>query len=189
MAETKSMTAEQVVGYLLEGDGLDLRVSRFPGSCSGCWRRRCRSWLAVLTVSERRRSAWRIATVTGRVRGRRAPGRSSWRSRDPPRLLLSRLSRAARAGRAGAGDGGAGGLRRGVSTRKVDQVVESLGIRVSKSEVSRICAGLDEQVEACRNRPLEGRYPLPLARREGREGLRRRPRLAKARLDPCPARF
>ena len=47
----------------------------------------------------------------------------------------------------------------GVSTRKVDQVVESLGLRVSKSEVSRICAGLDEQVEAFRNRPLEGRYP------------------------------
>jgi putative transposase len=38
-------------------------------------------------------------------------------------------------------------------------VVESLGIRISKSEVSRICAGLDEQVEAFRNRPLEGRYP------------------------------
>ncbi len=47
----------------------------------------------------------------------------------------------------------------GVSTRKVDQVVESLGLRVSKSEVSRICAGLDEQVEAFRQRPLEGRYP------------------------------
>jgi transposase-like protein len=47
----------------------------------------------------------------------------------------------------------------GVSTRKVDQVVESLGIRISKSEVSRICQGLDEQVEAFRNRPLEGRYP------------------------------
>jgi len=47
----------------------------------------------------------------------------------------------------------------GVSTRKVDQVVESLGLRVSKSEVSRICAGLDEQVEAFRSRPLEGRYP------------------------------
>src|SRR5438045_1429215 len=47
----------------------------------------------------------------------------------------------------------------GVSTRKVDQVVESLGLRVSKSEVSRICQGLDEQVEAFRNRPLEGRYP------------------------------
>jgi transposase-like protein len=47
----------------------------------------------------------------------------------------------------------------GVSTRKVDQVVESLGLRISKSEVSRICAGLDEQVEAFRHRPLEGRYP------------------------------
>jgi putative transposase len=47
----------------------------------------------------------------------------------------------------------------GVSTRKVDQVVESPGLRISKSEVSRICQGLDEQVEAFRNRPLEGRYP------------------------------
>ncbi len=47
----------------------------------------------------------------------------------------------------------------GVSTRKVDQVVESLGLRISKSEVSRICQGLDEQVNAFRNRPLEGRYP------------------------------
>jgi transposase-like protein len=41
----------------------------------------------------------------------------------------------------------------------VDQLVESLGLRVSRSEVSRICAGLDEQVEAFRTRPLEGRYP------------------------------
>ena len=47
----------------------------------------------------------------------------------------------------------------GVSTRKVDQVVESLGLRISKSEVSRICEGLEEQVEAFRSRPLEGRYP------------------------------
>src|SRR3712207_1413524 len=47
----------------------------------------------------------------------------------------------------------------GVSTRRVDQLVESLGLRVSKSEVSRICAGLDEHVEAFRSRPLEGRYP------------------------------
>jgi putative transposase len=46
----------------------------------------------------------------------------------------------------------------GVSTRRVDQLVESLGLRVSRSEVSLICAGLDEQVEAFRSRPLEGRY-------------------------------
>jgi putative transposase len=46
----------------------------------------------------------------------------------------------------------------GVSTRRVDQLVESLGLRVSRSEVSRICALLDEQVEAFRCRPLEGDY-------------------------------
>jgi putative transposase len=47
----------------------------------------------------------------------------------------------------------------GVSTRRVDQLVESLGLRISRSEVSRICALLDEQVEAFRQRPLEGDYP------------------------------
>jgi len=47
----------------------------------------------------------------------------------------------------------------GVSTRRVDQLVESLGLRVSRSEVSRVCALLDEQVEAFRQRPLEGEYP------------------------------
>src|SRR5215211_24008 len=47
----------------------------------------------------------------------------------------------------------------GVSTRRVDQLVESLGLRISKSEVSRICALLDEHVQAFRTRPLGGRYP------------------------------
>jgi putative transposase len=47
----------------------------------------------------------------------------------------------------------------GVSTRRVDQLVESLGLRISKSEVSRIAGLLDEQVRAFRSRPLEGRYP------------------------------
>src|SRR5918994_3110120 len=47
----------------------------------------------------------------------------------------------------------------GVSTRRVDQLVESLGLRISRSEVSRVCAALDEHVDAFRTRPLEGRYP------------------------------
>jgi transposase-like protein len=47
----------------------------------------------------------------------------------------------------------------GVSTRRVDQLVESLGLRISKSEVSRVCQALDEHVEAFRTRPLEGAYP------------------------------
>jgi putative transposase len=47
----------------------------------------------------------------------------------------------------------------GVSTRRVDQLVESLGLRISRSEVSRVCEALDEHVDAFRTRPLEGRYP------------------------------
>jgi len=42
---------------------------------------------------------------------------------------------------------------------KQAKVVESLGLRISKSEVSRIAGLLDEQVQAFRQRPLEGRYP------------------------------
>jgi hypothetical protein len=33
-------------------------------------------------------------------------------------------------------------------TRKVDQVVESLGLRISKREVSRICRGFVERARA-----------------------------------------
>src|SRR3954453_10655663 len=47
----------------------------------------------------------------------------------------------------------------GVSTRRVDQLVERLGLRIRKTEVSRVCEKLDEHVEAFRTRPLEGRYP------------------------------
>ena len=48
----------------------------------------------------------------------------------------------------------------GVSTRKVDRLVEQLGVaRSSKDQVSRLCRGLDEQVRVFRERPLEGRYP------------------------------
>jgi putative transposase len=34
----------------------------------------------------------------------------------------------------------------GVSARRLDQLVEALGLRISRSEVSRTCIGLDEQV-------------------------------------------
>ena len=45
----------------------------------------------------------------------------------------------------------------GVSTRSVDDLVAALGIDsgISKSEVSRICAGLDKVVGAFRTRPLD----------------------------------
>lgn len=43
----------------------------------------------------------------------------------------------------------------GVSTRRVDDLVRALGIEgISKSEVSRMCAALDTEVERFRGRPL-----------------------------------
>jgi putative transposase len=48
----------------------------------------------------------------------------------------------------------------GVSTRKVDRLVEQLGISsMSKDRVSALCRELDKRVEAFRCRPLEGTYP------------------------------
>jgi putative transposase len=48
----------------------------------------------------------------------------------------------------------------GVSTRKVDRLVEQLGIDgMTKDRVSALCRQLDEQVAAFRQRPLEGAYP------------------------------
>jgi putative transposase len=48
----------------------------------------------------------------------------------------------------------------GVSPRKVEALVQSLGILgVSTSEVSRLCAALDQQAAAFRTRRLDGQYP------------------------------
>jgi putative transposase len=47
----------------------------------------------------------------------------------------------------------------GVSTRKVNDLVEASGLEsLSKWEVSRTCGDLDPVVEACRTRRLEGEY-------------------------------
>jgi transposase-like protein len=159
MAETKRMTCEQVVGYLLEGEGLDFlreslswvvqqlmetEVSQLIGAGRGE-----RSEERLTHRNGYRMRPW--ATRAGEIelaipkirRGSYFPSFLEPRRRSE-QALVSVVQEAYVAG---------------VSTRKVDQVVESLGLRISKSEVSRICAGLDEQVDAFRNRPLEGRYP------------------------------
>jgi transposase-like protein len=159
MAETKRMTAEQVVSFLLEEEGVDfLRES-------------LRWVVQQLMESE-------VTELIGAERGERSEGRLTHRNGYRSRSWSTR---------AGELELAIPKLRRGsyfpsfleprkrseqalvsvvqeayvagVSTRKVDQVVESLGLRISKSEVSRICQGLDEQVDAFRSRPLEGRYP------------------------------
>ncbi len=159
MAETKRMTAEQVVSYLLEEDGVDFlresllwvvqqlmeaEVSELIGAEHG---ERSEERLAHRNGYRSRPWQTRAGEIELAIpkirRGSYFPSFLEPRRRSE-QALVSVVQEAYVAG---------------VSTRKVDQVVESLGLRVSKSEVSRICAGLDEQVEAFRNRPLEGRYP------------------------------
>ena len=160
MAETKRMTADEVVGYLLEGEGLDFLRESLTWVCQQ---------LMEAEVSE----------LVGAERGERAPEerlthRNGYRLR-PWHTRAGELELAIPKLRRGSYFPSFLEPRRrseqalvsvvqeayvaGVSTRKVDQVVESLGLRISKSEVSRICQGLDEQVDAFRQRPLEGRYP------------------------------
>jgi putative transposase len=159
MAERKRMTAEQVVGYLLEGEGLDFLRESLTWVCQQ---------LMEAEVSEL------IGAQRGERSEERLAHRNGYRSR-PWQTRAGELELAIPKIRRGSYFPSFLEPRRrseqalvsvvqeayvaGVSTRKVDQVVESLGLRVSKSEVSRICAGLDEQVDAFRNRPLEGRYP------------------------------
>lgn len=48
----------------------------------------------------------------------------------------------------------------GLSTRDVDNLVKTMGMSgVSKSQVSRLCASIDERVGEFLNRPLEGDWP------------------------------
>jgi transposase-like protein len=160
MAETKRMTTEQVVGYLLEGEGLDfLRESL--------------SWVVQQLMEAE------VSELVGAEHGERAPGerlthRNGYRTRlwstraGELELAIPKIRRGSyfpsfleprRRSEQALVSVVQEAYVAGVSTRKVDQVVESLGLRISKSEVSRICQGLDEQVDAFRNRPLEGRYP------------------------------
>jgi transposase-like protein len=160
MAETKRMTAEQVVSYLLEEDGLDfLRESL--------------TWVVQQLMEAE------VSELVGAARGERAPEerlthRNGYRARmwatraGEIELAIPKLRRGSyfpsfleprRRSEQALVSVVQEAYVAGVSTRKVDQVVESLGLRISKSEVSRICQGLDEQVDAFRNRPLEGRYP------------------------------
>src|SRR4029453_17497535 len=52
------------------------------------------------------------------------------------------------------------GYVQGGSTRRVDDVVQALGMQgISKSQVSRLCSELDQEVQRFRTRKLDGPYP------------------------------
>jgi hypothetical protein len=139
MAETTRMTAEQVVSYLFEEDGLDfLRESL--------------TWV-VQQLMEAEPSE-----LVGAARGERAPEerlthRNGYRARTwatragEIELAIPKLRRGSyfpsfleprRRSEQALVSVVQQAYVAGVSTRKVDQMVESLALRISKSEVSRI---------------------------------------------------
>src|SRR5687767_15436672 len=71
----------------------------------------------------------------------------------------------------------------GVSTRRMERLVESLGIsRLSKSQVSEMAKDLDEQVAQFRHRPLDaGPYTFVAADAPRPQGPRGRPGGQRAR--------
>ena len=160
MAEVRRMTVDEVVSYFLEGEGVDVLRESLLWVCQQ---------LMEAEVSE----------LVGAAHGERAPEERlthrngyrprSWQTRAGEiELAIPKIRRGSyfpsfieprRRSEQALVAVVQEAYVAGVSTRKVDQVVESLGLRISKSEVSRICQGLDEQVDAFRNRPLEGRYP------------------------------
>ena len=79
----------------------------------------------------------------------------------------------------------------GVSTRSVDDLVKALGADtgISESEVSRICAGLDERVSEFRNHPLDHvKFSVCVLRCCVFEGAQRvRPRPCRWRWSSRPA--
>ena len=53
-----------------------------------------------------------------------------------------------------------GAYIQGISTRSVDDLVRAMGMEgISKSQVSRLCAEIDERVQTFLNRPIEGEWP------------------------------
>jgi putative transposase len=160
MAEVQRMTVDEVVSYFLEGEGVDYLRESLTWVCQQ---------LMEAEVSE----------LVGAGRGERAPEERlthgngyrmrPWQTRAGEiELQIPKIRRGSyfpsflesrRRSEQALVSVVQEAYVAGVSTRKVDQVVESLGLRVSKSKVSRISQGLDEQVDAFRNRPLEGRYP------------------------------
>jgi len=161
MAEGRRMTAAQVVDKLLSSEHADVI------------REAVRFMVAELMEAE-------VAAIVGAELGERAPERRStqrngyrergWDTRvgeielQIPRLRSGRAyftsfleprRRAEQALVALVQEA----YVNGVSTRRVDRLVEQLGVRMTKDQVSRLCARLDEQVAAFRERALEGAYP------------------------------
>jgi len=161
MADRPRMTAAQLVDKLLASEHADVL-------------RESIAWLVAELMDAE------VATLVGAELGERAPGRrTTQRNGYRPRVWDTRVGQLELAIpklRAGSYFPSFLEPRRraeqalvavvqeayvnGVSTRKVDRLVAQLGLQaMTKDQVSRLCRGLDEQVQVFRERPLEGAYP------------------------------
>src|SRR5581483_3750160 len=106
-------------------------------------------------------SVWPSATATATGFGRPAPARSSYASPscskgsyfpgflEPRRMAEKALTAVVQEA-----------YVQGVSTRSVDDLVQAMGMSgISKSQVSRLCAEIDDKVKAFLARPIEGDWP------------------------------
>ncbi len=160
MADGQSMTVREALGKVIGDEHADVLrdgVRMIVGELM-------EAEVAQLAGAERDEHSpdrVRSATGTASASGTRGSGRSSWRSRGcaPGRTSRAFWSRGAAPSRRWSRSS-----RRPTSTacrraRSTGWWSSSGSCSMSKSQVSRLCAGLDEQVAAFRERPLEGRYP------------------------------
>lgn len=161
MAESRSMTTSEVVAKTLLDEHADFLKE------------------AVATVAAQLMDA-EIAAQIGAAKGEVSPGRTTHRNGYRPRTWETRVGELElQIPRKRSGEAYFPSFLEprkrseqaivavvmeayvnGVSTRKVDRLVAQLGIgAMTKDRVSALCRALDEQVEAFRNRPLEGAHP------------------------------
>ena len=161
MAEKGRMTAVELVDKLMGSEHADVvresvawLVAEVDGG-RGRRRRSAPSWARSAASASTQRNGYR-------ERGRGTRARASW-------SCGSRSCARARTSRAFWSRAGAPSRRWSRSSRRPTSTASprarSTGwssrwaCTMSKDQVSRLCRGLDEQVQAFRERPLEGRYP------------------------------
>lgn len=160
--------ARSDVTHLLEatraGGDIDVIRERGWSSCSRPSSKPKQQRSSELAATSEARGARHSATVTGTVWLSPRLAMESLRIlKAPPRELLPEHPRAPPSGRSRPRRRRHGGLRPGGEHRQVDDLAAALGgTGISKSEVSRIVASLDEEMAGFRTRRLDHlRVPVP----------------------------